>query len=734
MEQAETKTEERMLEEQHLQKVIEIADCQTKEAFETIERQKEEMLEAKKEVRENTTYGLSDLYDNDEFEALVEMKQCMDHVSKLIRDYDEESRKLARLESVKKRPYFGRIDFTFEDGVTEEIYIGRIPLSEKKSREIYIYDWRSPIAGVFYRFMTGKAYYDAPAGRIEGELRRKRQYEIEDGKLQFFFDTDRNISDEILRQMLSGNTSPKMKAIVETIQREQDMVIRDMESDLLMVQGVAGSGKTSIALHRAAFLMYQGLQSRLSANNILILSPNAAFEEYISDVLPELGEENVMTAVFEDILREQISDKQIQSHFDYLENTFRYGRKQTIAAKSMNFKSSAYFLDILDYFLEELPKRWMSFRDISVAGKGVIEAKKLKNRLLRRAEVPLGIRLEQLQTYAVETLFGTGRNREDWEGREQVRQELQEMAGLNPVDLYRRLFRNRDFLEEMMMATEYVDDLDELCEYTSEHLENGPMLYEDAVAVCYLSLRVYGTDEYRHIKQVVIDEAQDYGPIHYEIFRMLYPNAKFTVLGDVNQTLAKQEDMSMYKEIKSRLGKKSSALVVLDKSFRCTNEILNFSLQFIGKRPEITNFNRSGETPKIVEGSTGEKLLTEILRAVEESLDCGLKSVCLLCKTEEYAKNLYRTLKDHIKLHLFTGDSTERVRGVLVMPVYLSKGLEFDSVIICDADKENYYDEEDRKLLYVECTRALHRLWVMCPGKKSPLIQQNPSDSESYAK
>lgn len=722
-EQQDQQTLELIQEEQHLYKIIEIAERQTKEAYRTIERQKEEMLEAKKEVRENTTYGLSDLYDNDEFEALVEMKQCMDHVSKLIRDYDEEQKKLARLESIKKKPYFGRIDFMFDDGDTEEIYVGRIPLSEKKSREIYIYDWRSPIAGVFYRFMIGKAYYDAPAGRIEGELKRKRQYEIEDGKLLFFLDTDMNISDEILRQMLSKNTSPKMKAIVETIQREQDMIIRDMESDLLMVQGVAGSGKTSIALHRAAYLMYQGLQSRLGANNILILSPNTAFEEYISDVLPELGEDNVQTAVFEDILKEFIKDRQIRSYYEYLENTFRDGKRNTIETKSMHFKTSAYFLDILDYFLEELPRQWMNFRDISIPGKGVLEAKRIKNRFLRRTDVGLGIRLEQLQNFAVEALLGTGRNRDDWEKREYIKQELQEMTGLNPLELYKRLFQNKDFLEEMMLATEYLDDLEELCDFTLAHLENGPMLYEDAVAICYLWLRIYGADDYRHIKQVVIDEAQDYASIHYEIFRMLYPNAKFTVLGDVNQTLAKQEDMSMYKQIQNRLAKKNSALVVLDKSFRCTNEILNFSMQFIESRPEVKSFNRSGVAPKVVETGSGNELLEQILEAVECSLKSGLKSICLICKTEEYAGSLYQDLKEKLKLHLFTGDNTEKIQGVLVMPVYLSKGLEFDAVIICDTDERNYFDEEDRKLLYVECTRALHRLWLMSCGPKSKLIK-----------
>lgn len=219
-----------------------------------------------------------------------------------------------------KSPYFARIDFKFDDEEeSEKIYIGRSSLRKNSYQEMYVYDWRSPIASIFYRFMKGEAFYDAPCGRVTGELNLKRQYEIKNGTLKYFFDTDVQIVDEFLRQLLSQNTTAKMKAIVETIQQEQDAVIRDMENDLLMVQGVAGSGKTSIALHRAAYLMYQGLQTKLSANNIMIISPNTIFEQYISNVLPELGEDNVISVVFEDILKMLLKGRKIQSKNDFLE-------------------------------------------------------------------------------------------------------------------------------------------------------------------------------------------------------------------------------------------------------------------------------------------------------------------------------------------------------------------------------------------------------------------------------
>lgn len=311
---------EREYEEIRLKQTISLAEEQLKQAKEAAEKKKSQIIEVKKEVRENAAHGVTNLYTSDGFEALVELSQYMNPVIDKIVDYEEEEHKILLLENMTKSPYFARIDFKFDDEEEfEKIYIGRSSLRKNSYQEMYVYDWRSPIASIFYRFMKGEAFYDAPCGRVTGELKLKRQYEIKNGALKYFFDTDVQIVDEFLRQLLSQNTTAKMKAIVETIQQEQDAVIRDMENDLLMVQGVAGSGKTSIALHRAAYLMYQGLQTKLSANNIIIISPNAIFEQYISNVLPELGEDNVISVVFEDILNMLLKGRKIQSKNDFLE-------------------------------------------------------------------------------------------------------------------------------------------------------------------------------------------------------------------------------------------------------------------------------------------------------------------------------------------------------------------------------------------------------------------------------
>lgn len=361
---------ERHYEENRLEQAISLAREQLEQAKESAEKKKSEIIEAKKEIHENTEHSIVNLWSSDGFEALAELSQYANPVTDKIIDYEEEEHRIFLLENMIKSPYFARIDFKFDDeGEFEKIYIGRSSLRKNGSHQMYVYDWRSPIASVFYRFMAGKAFYDAPCGRITGELGLKRQYEIRNGALEYFFDADVQIVDEFLRQLLSQNTTKQMKAIVETIQQEQDVAIRDMENDLLMVQGAAGSGKTSIALHRAAYLMYQGLQEKLSAHNIMIVSPNSVFEQYISNVLPELGEDNVVSVVFEDILGTILKSRKIQSRNDFLEDLISRSQYKEIVKNSIEFKTSRDFLEILDRFLCEIPYKWIEFDDVFYGGK-----------------------------------------------------------------------------------------------------------------------------------------------------------------------------------------------------------------------------------------------------------------------------------------------------------------------------------------------------------------------------
>ena len=714
---------EKAFEEKRLAQTISLAEEQLKQAKEAADKKKSEIIEAKKDVRENTEHGITSLYTSDGFEALVELSQYINPVTDKIIDYEEEEHKILLLEKMIKSPYFARIDFKFDDeDEFEKIYIGRSSLRKNSYQEMYVYDWRSPIASIFYRFMTGEAFYDAPCGRVTGELNLKRQYEIKNGKLEYFFDSDVQIVDEFLRQLLSQNTTAKMKAIVETIQHEQDVVIRDMENDLLMVQGVAGSGKTSIALHRAAYLMYQGLQTKLSANNIMIISPNSIFEQYISNVLPELGEDNVISSVFEDILSELLNGRKIQSRNDFLENLIVNSKYKEISRNSIEFKTSSFFREILDQFLIDIPRQWIEFEDVYYEGKCVVSRQILKDKILGRPETPLGIKLEQLEDYIFEQIFGTGKGRGHKEEKNLIKQEIQKFIKIDIVELYKILFSNEAYFYSLLQNSNPSQNIKNIWKYTKENLEADSLYYDDAIAIAYLYLKIYGTNKYKNIKQVVIDEAQDYYPLQYEIFNLLFSNAKFTILGDMKQTLAKKEDISFYEQIQKILNKKKSSLIMLDKSFRCTNEILNFSLKFIEQSSQIKSFNRNGDSPKVYIADNSEIFIDEIVKEIKLCQEKGFQSICLICKTEKNSIYLFNKIKHKLDIQLIKNGSVSDLQGVFILPVYMSKGLEFDAVLICDADSQNYHDEDDKNLLYVACTRALHKLSLFCENEVSPLI------------
>lgn len=714
------------LEDIRLEQTIALAREQLDQARERNEENKSAIISAKQELRENTSHSISDLWSSEGFEALAALNQYANPITDKIADYEAVENKIALLENMIQSPYFARIDFRFEDEDTfEKIYIGRSSLKKDNTNEFYIYDWRSPIASVFYRFVLGQAFYDAPGGRITGEVNLKRQYEISKGKLEYFFDADVQIVDEFLRKLLSQNTSPKIKTIVETIQREQDIVIRDMENDLMMVQGVAGSGKTSIALHRAAYLMYQGLTSRLSADNILIISPNTLFEQYISNVLPELGEDHVVSVVFEDIIALSLKNEQVQTRNQFLENLISNSKYRDMIKSTMEFKTSRQFLEILDRFIDDLPHKWMDFKDVIYDGKCIISKEMLKEKVLSgRNETLLGVRLKLIEEYILELISESKKYRMKKPEKLLIKEEMLKFMELDVKAVYRKLFHDKEYFYSLAEGVELPGGMDDILAFTQENLDTFLLYYDDATVLTYLNLRINGVNEYKTIKQVVIDEAQDYYPLHFEIFNLLFPKAKFTILGDINQTLEKREDLSLYQQIRKIFHKKKSSLVTMDKSFRCTNEILNYGLRFLEGSTEIKSFNRKGDEPKLYTAEDQLSFHNMIVSEVRSCIEAGCQSIGLICKTEKNALDLFKRLKDKADVHLVKNGETADLQGVFIMPVYMSKGLEFDAVLICDVNGENYYSEDDKKLLYISCTRALHRLSLFSMGEASPLLAE----------
>lgn len=456
----------------------------------------------------------------------------------------------------------------------------------------------------------------------------------------------------------------------------------------------------------------------------MIISPNSIFEQYISNVLPELGEDNVVSVVFEDILNTMIKDKKIQSKNKFLENIIIHSQYKELYKNSIEFKTSKFFLEILDRFLYDIPEQWIEFDDIYYEGTCVVSKQTLKNKILGRTETPLGIKLEQLEDYVLELIFGTGKRKEHKAEKNLIKQKMQKFIKIDIVELYKVLFNNETYFYSLLQNNKPLENIKKIWEYTKENLKTDCLYYDDAIAITYLYLKIYGNNEYKNIKQVVIDEAQDYYPLQYKIFSLLFPNAKFTILGDMKQTLAKKEDISFYEQIQKILNKKKSSLIMLNKSFRCTNEILNFSLKFMEQSSQIKSFNRRGDSPKVFIADNLEIFIDKIIEEVKLCQEKGLQSIGLICKTESNAIHLFDKIKHKLDIQLIRNGSVSELQGVFIIPVYMSKGLEFDAVLICDLDSQNYYDEDDKNLLYVACTRALHRLSLFCEKEVSPLIKK----------
>ena len=742
---------EQDFENKRLEQTIVIAKEQLSLARLRCADNKAAIISAKKDMWEDSSHSIGNLWSLENLYELAELSQYANQVSEKLSEYDRDADRILVLERLINSPYFARIDFNFDGEDTfENIYIGRSSLKDDKTHEIYVYDWRSPISSVFYRFGTGKVFYESPSGKITGEVNLKRQYEIRKGKLKYFFDAEIQIIDEFLRKMLSQNASSKMKTIVETIQKDQDMIIRDMEMDLLMVQGAAGSGKTSVALHRVAYLMYQGLSAKLSCNDIVIISPNTLFERYISNVLPELGEKNVNSFVFEEILSKVLQSETIQTRNHFLECLLSSDNQsdRAILKSSMAFKSSSQFAEILKRFINDLPHHWIPFDDIFYDENCVATRQLLKDKILKgNKESLLGFRLKQLENSILKLVHKQKKNRleklrilireqsaYDSEVEAAARllsihessaliKKIRHFTELDCIDLYRKLFSDKNCFYRLAKGLQLPDNIEEIIDFTCGNLEKDYLRYDDALALVFLHLNTKGFTDYQNIKQVVIDEAQDYYPLHFEILNSLFPKSRYTILGDIHQTIGKQEDLSLYDQVSKILNKTKSTLVTLDKSFRSTNEILMFSTKFLNPGFNLNSFSRKGDVPAVLTAQSRSALDNLIITEVETCKEKDYQSIGLICKTERDAIYLYERLKDRIDIQLIKSNIEIDLKGVFIIPVYMSKGLEFDAVLICDVDKDHFNSEDDKNLLYIACTRALHRVNLFYIGDISPLLQ-----------
>ncbi|MDT8719265.1 AAA family ATPase [Clostridium sp. 19966] len=680
-----------------------------------------------------------------EFEKIPEMNQYLQELKSHERDYGSTIKKIDRYNRMLKSPYFGRFDFIERGELeAEKIYVGLYNLMDDTENDIYVYDWRAPLCSIFYRNELGKANYRSPIGVIEGEVSLKRQYKIEDSKLKYFFDSSITINDEMLQEVLSRNSSPKMKSIVETIQKEQDIAIRDTENELLIVQGAAGSGKTSIALHRIAFLLYEGLKSKLNINNIVVISPNSLFSEYISDVLPELGEENVKQLTIDNFIENEKRQQQMESIISL------QGKKEFfIRLESIKFKSSEEFVIILDRFIEYWERKINPFRDIYYNGKIAIKADEIKNMFLNnKINMPAAKRLKRIENIILEKIHSMRKARLDTiekvvtavtedhileiksfsrllavKEANRLMKYIKGFTEIEELNLYKGLFNDRTLFYRLAKGLELPASIEEIINYTKEKLNRHVIFHEDELSMLCMKLKLRGNDEFGEIRQVVIDEAQDYYPIHYHIFNLLFKNARYTVVGDINQTLEKPGNEEIYEYINHIFNKKKSVKLTLNKSYRSSYEISSFNQKLIGKTDDSISFDRHEAYPQVKAADNLQMLNENICMDINKFFQKGYKSIAIITKSQQEAENVKQQLQESINVVTLNDKSYKNIRGsAVVIPAYLAKGLEFDAVIIYEVSKEKYKSDFDKRLLYIGCTRALHQLVLYYVGDKSNFI------------
>ncbi len=594
---------------------------------------------------------------------------------------EEYQRDRKRYEKMLDAPYFGRVDFCYDgDEEPEVYYIGVGNLTEDHGKGAYVYDWRAPVSGLFYDYDKGKASFQAPAGVMEGEITRKRQYKIRDGRLVFALETEMNIDDEILQQTLSENGDNRLKSIVTTIQKEQNSIIRDTRHRIMVVQGCAGSGKTSVALHRIAYLLYHNRES-LQAAQVLVLSPNSIFGDYISRILPELGEENICELTLDDYAyRELNCYGEAEDKYDELERVLR-----GCASEEAEYKQSKAYVQELDLFLMQQEWENVEIRDFKY--KKIFCPEDIISRFFyeKFCDVPMLDRLGKIAEYLIdeqETI--QGRDMED-EERQKVMEKINRMyVTMDPLELYNR------FLAESGREKQL--------------LTGDTIPYEDVYPLLYLKYSMKELPKRRKVKHVVIDEMQDYSYLQYRILQKLF-DCPMTILGDRRQTMGEKQSNVM--KFLPEIYGKEIFYIDMKKSYRSTREIMEYAEQISQENAGTQYVDRHGELPHTRTVDTSEQMYEMLAKDLTGETGCRTQGV--LCLTQEEAESVWNALREKgIEADLLTKDSMKFRTGISVMPFYLAKGLEFDAVYIPNVQK--YHSPLEKQAMYINVTRALHKL------------------------
>jgi DNA helicase-2/ATP-dependent DNA helicase PcrA len=754
--------------------VKKIAD-KTRALEQHIGKVKSDIVHIRKNFWDDVTINLDDAHEAAETHASI--KQQAEMLSERERSHRHSHNQLKTLQRLQQSPYFGRIDFREKDErEADSIYLGIGSFFDEETEQFLIYDWRAPISSLYYDYSVGLAQYEAPSGTVEGEMKTKRQFIIRNGKIISMFDTGVTIGDTLLQEVLGNRANTQMKNIVATIQKEQNRIIRNEKSRLLIVQGAAGSGKTSAALQRIAYLVYRYRES-LRADQIILFSPNQMFNSYVSTVLPELGEENMQQTTFQEYLEHQLGDEfELEDPFVQMEYVLTSRNQQGYQSRiaGIQCKSSIDFMTLIDRYALYLKYDKMIFKDIKFRGRVLIASEQIKEKFY---SLDASMSIPNRMQYITEWLLAELKRHEKLERKKSwVEQEMEILDKDTFVAVHEQLQRKKRYAENtfddfererkalaalvvrkhFMPLRKYVKKLrfinipaiyqqlfadpqfaasfkgnlpqewEEICRQTANKIEHSYLPYEDTTPYLYLKEQLEGFQKNTSIRHVFIDEAQDYSPFQFAFLKRLFPFGKMTILGDLNQAIHAQSVNTNLFSLASLYEPEQTETIELKRSYRSTRQIIEFTRQLIPGGEEVEPFNREGHKPVMIKVS--EKAhMNSVENRIQSLQKAGQKTIAIICKTAQESKEAYTRLHEKMELRLITKETSSFEPGVLILPSYLAKGVEFDAVILYNAAQ--YKEENERKLFYTSCTRAMHDLYIYSIGEVSPFLTEVLLDS-----